>query len=586
MAKTHLTPKKIHSTKKAPRKVALNTATMRDKNLCKELENLMKEELSSEILDGAACAEDMWQVTKRRSCRIIHIQGSESKRTQEVALHPEALTTLTPRPPVTELDDPPTGEEFLLAIRNLTLSKSTGPDNLPAELVRLGCVSSPLYVLLQRCWYEEAIPQDMKDSEIVTLYKGKGDRDECNNYRGISLLNIAGKAFAKVVLRRLDMLAARIYPKTQCGFRTGRSTTDMIFTLRQLQEKCREHQGWAVRGTKQNRVPSKAFKHHTTTSCHDNMRGSDIFDGERSTPFDVNRGVRQGCVLAPTLFGIFLSALLLTAFEGCSAGVHLHTRKDGRSYNINLLKSENKRLDLVARELLYGGDAALVANSESELQELVTRYGNTCHLFSMSINTKKTVIMVQDVSQPPEITLDGTILDVVEHYYYLGSTTTSSLSSDRKIDVRIDRALTAFGLDTDHFLVIARMRDLFKWWQHRRVEPTSVLDRVKVENLQEKNDEYVEKLKESFKGIEEIGVIEDLWETFKEGVVNVAIECKLSTADYLLCNDVSASSNSYFSDMQPTSMSLMVLSNALKLVSCFRKRLRKFKLKVDPESSS
>ncbi|CAK1602027.1 unnamed protein product [Parnassius mnemosyne] len=88
------------------------------------------------------------------------------------------------------------------------------------------------------------------------------------------------------------------------------------------------------------------------------------------------------------------------------------------------------------------------------------------------------------------------------------------------------RAYRGVGLDTDHFLVIARMRGLFKRWRHRVAEPTSVLDRVKVENLQEeeKKDEYVEKLKESFKGIEEIGVIEDLWETFKKGVVNVAIE--------------------------------------------------------------
>ena len=40
----------------------------------------------------------------------------------------------------------------------------------------------------------------MRDANIVTFYKGKGDRGDCNNYRGISLLNIVGKLFAKVVL--------------------------------------------------------------------------------------------------------------------------------------------------------------------------------------------------------------------------------------------------------------------------------------------------------------------------------------------------------------------------------------------------
>ena len=80
----------------------------------------------------------------------------------------------------------------------------------------------------------------MIDANIVTLYKNKGDRGDCNNYRGISLLNVVGKLFAKVVLMKLRVLAERIYPESQCGFRAKKATIDMIFSLRQLQEKCRE----------------------------------------------------------------------------------------------------------------------------------------------------------------------------------------------------------------------------------------------------------------------------------------------------------------------------------------------------------
>ena len=79
----------------------------------------------------------------------------------------------------------------------------------------------------------------MRDA-IVTLYKNKGDRGDSNNYCGISLLNIVGKLFAKVVLMKLRVLAERIYPESQCRFRAKRATIDMIFSLRQLQEKCRE----------------------------------------------------------------------------------------------------------------------------------------------------------------------------------------------------------------------------------------------------------------------------------------------------------------------------------------------------------
>ena len=74
----------------------------------------------------------------------------------------------------------------------------------------------------------------MRDANIVTLYKNKGDRGNCNNYRGISLLNIVSKLFAKVVLMKLWVLAKRIYPESQCGFRAKRATIDMIFSLRQL----------------------------------------------------------------------------------------------------------------------------------------------------------------------------------------------------------------------------------------------------------------------------------------------------------------------------------------------------------------
>ena len=87
---------------------------------------------------------------------------------------------------------------------------------------------------------EGSVPQDLKDANIITLYKYKGDQCDCNNYRGISLLGIASKLFARIFLHRLQTLAERIYPESQCGFRFQRSTVDMIFSVRQLQKKCRE----------------------------------------------------------------------------------------------------------------------------------------------------------------------------------------------------------------------------------------------------------------------------------------------------------------------------------------------------------
>ena len=64
----------------------------------------------------------------------------------------------------------------------------------------------------------------------------------CDNHRGISLLSIAGKILAKILLNRLNthLDQAGLIPESQCGFRKDRGTIDMIFTARQLQEKCQE----------------------------------------------------------------------------------------------------------------------------------------------------------------------------------------------------------------------------------------------------------------------------------------------------------------------------------------------------------
>lgn len=79
----------------------------------------------------------------------------------------------------------------------------------------------------------------MRDAKIITLYKNKGDRSDCNNYMGISLPSVFGKVFARVVLSHLQVLANHIYPESQCSFRAERSTVDVIFSV---QEKCREQQ--------------------------------------------------------------------------------------------------------------------------------------------------------------------------------------------------------------------------------------------------------------------------------------------------------------------------------------------------------
>ena len=85
------------------------------------------------------------------------------------------------------------------------------------------------------------LSQDLRDVVIVSLHKNKGEKSDCSNYRGITLLSIVGKILVHVLLNRLiPTIAQENTPEGQCSLRSNRGTVDMIFMLRQIQEKCRE----------------------------------------------------------------------------------------------------------------------------------------------------------------------------------------------------------------------------------------------------------------------------------------------------------------------------------------------------------
>ena len=115
---------------------------------------------------------------------------------------------------MSELDNLPSLEEVGKAIDALKCGKAPGEDGIPPEIIKSGksALQEALHELLCLCWEEGEVTQDMRDTKIVTLYKNKGDRSDCNNYRGISLLSIVGKVFARVSLNRTQALTERFYP--------------------------------------------------------------------------------------------------------------------------------------------------------------------------------------------------------------------------------------------------------------------------------------------------------------------------------------------------------------------------------------
>ncbi|VDL95630.1 unnamed protein product [Schistocephalus solidus] len=169
--------------------------------------------------------------------------------------------------------------------------------------------------------------------------------------KGISLLNIAGTIFARTLLDRLNgNLEQGLLPESQCGFRRHRGTTDMIFATRQLQEKCQEMQTHLYTTCMDL---TKAFEMvnrdglwkvmqkfgcpeqftHMVRQLHDGMTVRVTDNGTVSEAFAVTNGVKQGCVLAPTLFSLMFSAMLMDAYRDEQPGIRMAYRADSDLLN-------------------------------------------------------------------------------------------------------------------------------------------------------------------------------------------------------------------------------------------------------------
>jgi len=268
-------------------------------------------------------------------------------------------------------------------------------------------------------WQQETIPQEFKDASIIHLYKRKGNRQDCDNHRGISLLSIAGKILARILLNRLTMhLDQGLLPESQCGFRKERGTIDMVFAARQLQEKCQEQNAdlfsiyidltkafdtvsreglWKVMA--KYGCPKKFIS--MVQHFHDGMQARVQENGETSEPFPVTNGVKQGCVLAPTLFSLLFSAMLTNAFRDGDVGVGIRYRTDGKLFNPRRLQAKTKVMTDTIREFLFADDCALNAGSEADLQRSVDKFSSSCTSFGLTINTKKTEVLHQPAPGKP-----------------------------------------------------------------------------------------------------------------------------------------------------------------------------------------
>ena len=341
-------------------------------------------------------------------------------------------------------DEPPIlRSEVEDAMKSLKLGKSPGTDNIPAELLIAagGNIVDVYTIICNHIQNNEEWPTEWTKSIIITIPK-KGNIKLCNNYRTLSLINHASKIMLRVILNRLKPQAEHVLAEEQAGFRKGRSTTEQIFNINLLHQKYNDHQlalYYVFIDFKKafDRVWQKALwatMHKAGMSpklikvinnLYDSAMSSVLHNGKLGSWFKTTTGVRQGCLLSPTLFNIFLEEIMNDALENFEGLVNV----SGRPIN----------------NLRFADDIAGIASSNSELQELVQRIHESSKKYGMEISQEKTKVMTNQYAQITQpIQIENKTLEEVKSFKYLGATI-SDEGSKPEIMSRIAQANNALA---------------------------------------------------------------------------------------------------------------------------------------------
>ncbi len=247
-----------------------------------------------------------------------------------------------------------------------------------------------------------------------------------------------------------------------------RGTTDMVFVLRQIQEKRREQKKVLyitfVDLTKAFDTVSRQglWKILEKLGCppkfltmiiqlHEGQLGQVRHSDNLLQPFPIANGVKQGCVLAPILFTILFSMMLQQTTEDLdnADGIYIRFHLDGNMFNLRRLQVHIKTMELLIRELLFADDAALLAHTEAAMQRITSCFAKTAQIFGLEVSLKKTEVLHQHAPQkeyhPPSISIEQTELKVVHHFSYLECVISSDAKIDKEIDNRLAKANSAFS---------------------------------------------------------------------------------------------------------------------------------------------
>jgi len=344
-----------------------------------------------------------------------------------------------------ELEEEPPGIlEIEMTIQSMNNNKSPGIDNIPAELYKKGggLLLNKIHSLIKGIWREEKMPTDWTTNSIVPIYKNRGDKLQCKNYRGISLLCTGYKILTTVINSRLKKYTENTIGEYQAGFRTGKSTIDRIFTVKNLLEKSWEHNveihqifvdfQKAYDNIRRDKlyaimahfgIPDKLIR--LTKATMENSTYHVKIGTVMTDDFKVGTGLKQGHGLAPSLFNIALEYIIRQlSVQTTSTIFHKSVKLIGYADNINIM----------------GRTKRAISEAYGELKERAKEVG-------LIINVEKTKAMVQSrrLGKGRTQTVEDHKIEVVRRFKYLRTVINDVNDETEEIRARILAANKAYS---------------------------------------------------------------------------------------------------------------------------------------------
>ena len=333
------------------------------------------------------------------------------------------------------LDANITEDEVTKVLKDLPKNKTPGEDGIENEFFTAArMILTPILTALFNSILKSGVyPEEWSRGTIYPIHK-KGSVSNPNNFRGITLLSSMSKICSTILNNILTLWCQTNYKlsEEQCGFRKGYSTIDNIFTLMACAQKylCKRKGRFYIIFVDFSKAFDTVVHTHLwhclmkngihgkflciLRSMYANIRSNVKTDNGLTETFKCFIGTRQGDIISPLLFILYLNEYLSQLRQKQTEGIYI-------SEDFPQLCT-----------LMYADDMSELADTVGRLQKLINETNEFCDKWGMSVNIEKTGIMVLrrggPLRQNEKWFYQNVPIQIVSHYKYLGILFSSRLS--------------------------------------------------------------------------------------------------------------------------------------------------------------